>query len=331
VTGEITMNTAAGLQVLDIQRLSTEDGPGLRTTLFTKGCPLRCAWCHNPESISPKRQILWVGQHCIGCRLCVNACPISALDLSENGIKRDILLCTGCAACSEACPTGANELKGELRTVEELCHELCKDRAYFEESGGGVTISGGDPMMQGEEVSRLLALLKAEGISTAIDSALLTTKQNLDTVLDHTDHLLLDLKLADEEEHKKWTGVSNTVILENAKYVADRMRRGKNPARLWIRTPIIPNATATGENIRGIARFIAAELSDVFERWELCAFNNLCKDKYARLAQDWQFATTPLMLSEDMDSLLDEARAQLTDFSEKISWTGAVQLKELTV
>jgi pyruvate formate lyase activating enzyme len=270
---------------------------------------------------------MWVGAHCIGCRLCEKACPQKGLRLDETGQHRDLAKCTACAACGDACPTGATEVKGEMQTVDALCRELLKDRAYFEESGGGITVSGGEALAQPEAVAELLSRLRAEGVPTALDSTLFAPKQALDTVLPQVDLLLLDLKLMDDGLHQKWTGVSNALILENAKYLAQRMRRGENPTRLWIRTPIIPGATDTRDNVTAIARFIAAELADVFERWELCTFNNLCQDKYARLGQDWMFAKSPLMGAAEMDALLAAARAPLGNL-DKISWTGAVRIEE---
>ncbi|MDR0885819.1 MAG: glycyl-radical enzyme activating protein [Clostridiales Family XIII bacterium] len=327
------------INMLDIQRLSTEDGPGLRTTLFTKGCPLKCAWCHNPESISPKRQRVWIDTHCMGCQLCVKACKANALQMTNTGLIKDAALCADCGACADICPTGAIEVKGDKKSVDELCYELLKDRAYFEESGGGITISGGDPLMQAEDTAKLFAALQAQGVQTALDTTLFTSKEKLDLVLPHVDLLLLDIKIFDNVRHEQWTGVSNIRILENARYIAQRMRKGENPTRLWIRTPIIPGATDTVENIKAIAQFVTAELGDIFERWELCAFNNLCKDKYTRLGLDWTFADATLMRTTQMDELLAAAKATFASSvssasldasadSEKISWTGAVQMED---
>ena len=314
------------IKVLDIQRLSTEDGPGLRTTTFVKGCPLKCAWCHNPESIQPKEQMIWLENHCIGCRLCVQACPNHAISLSEAGQKRDMSLCVGCQTCADACPTLSVEVKGRDWDVDALVEELLKDRAYFEKSGGGITVSGGDPMLQWEKVVVLLRKLKEAGISTALDSALLTTQNALDTVLPYVDLLLMDIKLIDEEQHKHWTGVSNAVILSNIRYIAQQKRDGKLSTGIWIRTPMIPGATATEANLSGISRFISENLHGLFERWELCAFNNLCRDKYRRLGMVWQFADTPLMTRSEMDDLHAIAQRNSSE-PEKIFWTGSTAVE----
>lgn len=314
------------IKVLDIQRLSTEDGPGLRTTTFVKGCPLKCAWCHNPESIQPQEQLIWLENHCIGCRLCVQACPNHAITLTEEGQKRDMSLCVGCQTCADACPTLSVEVKGRDWDVDELVQELLKDRAYFEKSGGGITVSGGDPMLQWEKVVVLLRRLKEAGISTALDSALLTTQKALDTVLPYVDLLLMDIKLIDEEQHRLWTGVSNRVILDNIRYIAQQKREGKLRTGIWIRTPMIPGATATEENLSGISRFISENLQGLFDRWELCAFNNLCRDKYRRLGIQWQFADTPLMKRAQMDALRAIAQQNSSE-PEKIFWTGSTAVE----
>ena len=314
------------IKVLDIQRLSTEDGPGLRTTAFVKGCPLRCAWCHNPESIQPQEQMIWLENHCIGCRICIQACPNHALSLTEAGQNRDMSLCKGCQTCADVCPTLSNEVKGKDWDVDELVEELLKDRAYFEKSGGGITVSGGDPMLQWDKVVVLFRKLKEAGISTALDSALLTTQKALDTVLPYVDLLLMDIKLIDDAEHKKWTGVSNTTILSNIRYLAQQKRKGRLQTNIWIRTPIIPGATATEENIAGISRFIDENLQGLFERWEMCAFNNLCRDKYRRLGLEWYFANTPLMKRAEMDAIHAVAQRNNSE-PEKIFWTGSTAVE----
>lgn len=314
------------IKVLDIQRLSTEDGPGLRTTAFVKGCPLRCAWCHNPESIQPQEQMIWLENHCIGCRLCIQACPNHALSLTEAGQIRDMSLCKGCQTCADACPTLSVEVKGRDWDAGELAEELLKDRAYFEKSGGGVTVSGGDPMLQWDKVVVLFRKLKEAGISTALDSALLTTQKALDTVLPYVDLLLMDIKLIDDAEHKKWTGVSNTTILNNIRYLAQQKREGRLHTNIWIRTPIIPGATATEDNIAGISRFIDENLHGLFERWEMCAFNNLCRDKYRRLGIEWYFANTPLMKRAEMDAIHAIAQRNNSE-PEKIFWTGSTAVE----
>ena len=142
--------------VLEIQRMSTEDGPGIRTTVFFKGCSLRCIWCHNPESISPQPQVQWIGSRCIGCRTCLDVCPNGALSAAPEGISIDRTLCNGCGTCVSECPSTAMDLLGEKWPLDALIEEVEKDRAYYDQSGGGITVSGGDPTMQADFVEAFL-------------------------------------------------------------------------------------------------------------------------------------------------------------------------------
>lgn len=290
------------MRILNIQRMSTEDGPGLRTTLFVKGCPLACAWCHNPESLSYKFQIEWLGDRCIGCRTCLDLCPQGALTMTDEGLQIDRTLCDLCLVCYEGCPARAIERKGEDRTVDDLFEELMKDRAYFGKEGG-ITLSGGEIMSQADEAASLLQRFKEAGVHTAIDSSGLCSKEALDRVLPWTDLVLYDLKLADSQAHKKWTGVGNERILDNFHYLLSRKKDlGYD---IWVRTPIIPGATDSDDNIRALAALV----EDRVEAWELCAFNNLCCDKYSRLGGTWAFQGVPLMTRARMEELEALARA----------------------
>ncbi len=293
--------------VLEIQRMSTEDGPGLRTTVFLKGCPLRCAWCHNPESIKPDAEVQWIGSRCIGCGTCITVCRQGALGKSSRGIDINRKLCVGCGDCAKECPSTAMETLGTLWSVKELVRELLKDRAYFENSGGGVTLSGGEATMQPRFALEVMRALKAEGVQTALDTCGLCKQETLEELLTAADVALFDIKLMDEAKHKRYTGAGNDLILSNLRFVAKRMKTEMFPKRLWIRTPIIPDATDDAENISAIGRFIAEELCDAVERWELCAFNNLCKDKYKRLSLEWEFDDAELISKDKMEELLNAA------------------------
>ncbi len=311
-------------RVLEIQRMSTEDGPGIRTTVFLKGCPLSCAWCHNPESISRLPQIHWLGAGCLGCGLCVEVCPASALTLTDKGVTVNRKICTGCGLCADTCPSVSIELLGRMWSIEDLVNELVKDKAYFENSGGGVTLSGGESTMQREFTAGVLKELRSRGISTAIDTCGLFPEQVFDEIFPYADIILFDLKEADPDLHKKFTGVSNEPIIENLHKVAAYVKEHLYPERIWVRTPVIPGATARIDNIKAIGGIISRLPSGVVERWELCAFNNLCADKYKRLGIEWEFSGTGLVEKSEMEKLFETAKSSGVR-EDIVSWSGSVR------
>ncbi len=312
--------------ILEIQRMSTEDGPGIRTTVFFKGCSLRCRWCHNPESISPHPQVHWISNQCIGCKICLEVCPEGALTFTEDGNRIDRNLCNGCGLCTEECPGDALALLGKSWEVDNLFQEIIKDRAYFEKSGGGVTLGGGEPTLQAPFCLVLMKKLKEAGIRTALDTCGMCSPEALEGLLPHTDLLLFDLKEIDPEKHKRFTGVSNDRILKNLTRVGDFMQSNGHPMKLWIRTPIIPDATVTDENIRGIGKFIATNLCGLVKRWELCAFNNLCKDKYSRLDLTWAYKDCELFSRLQMGKMAAGARNSGVDPA-IVLWSGSTKLE----
>jgi pyruvate formate lyase activating enzyme len=299
--------------ILHLQRLSTEDGPGLRTTVFFKGCPLHCAWCHNPESIPARMQIQWFSTRCILCLTCVETCPNSCLNMTADGLTIDRQRCdqSDCrGVCAAACPSGALEVLGQTVTVEALLADLLKDRAYYEvpvlppgrgeKTAGGVTLSGGEPAFQPDFAEALLCALKEQGISTALDTCGLCSTGTLDRLLPYTDLVLFDLKMLDPELHHEFTGSSNLRILENLEHIRNFINRNERPIRLWIRTPLIPGATFSEQNLSAIGRHLADHLDGTVSRWELCAFNNLCRDQYTRLGLSWAYAATPLLTRAEL-------------------------------
>lgn len=303
--------------ILDIQRMSTEDGPGLRTTVFFKGCTLKCSWCHNPESISCTPSVQFQKERCIGCYTCINECPNKALYMSDTGIKFDFDKCKSCYDCAEVCPTGAIIVKGKRYTVDELFKELIKDKAYFGE-GGGVTLSGGEVLIQANFAADLLKRLREANIDTAVDTAGYVPYQAIEAVLPYTDHLLYDIKIMDPEKHKFYTGGDNKLILENL------VKAAETGVKIWIRTPIIPDATDNEQNIIRIAEFINRNLNNKIERWELCAFNNLCKSKYEMLDKIWEFKEAKLMGKQKMNGLLSLAKDVLIN-KDIVSCTGVTE------
>ena len=313
-------------RILHLQRLSTEDGPGLRTTVFFKGCPLRCAWCHNPESLSRELQTQWFGVRCIACDTCIATCPNGCLSRAADGeLVIDRTRCEACGKCAEACPSGALEALGRLVNADELLAELLKDRAYFDKSGGGVTLSGGEPTFQPDLAEVLLAGLKAQGISTALDTCGLCSVRTLERLLPFTDLVLFDLKLADTQAHRHFTGMPNAPILDNLRFL--KTYASQHPLEIWIRTPLIPGVTDAEENLQALGAILAAGLDGSVQRWELCAFNNLCRDQYHRLGLDWAYARTPLMSAAELESAGRAARRSGVR-PEIVSTTGATRLEE---
>ena len=300
-----TTNTA---RILHFQRLSTEDGPGIRTTIFFKGCPLHCEWCHNPESISLKPQIQWFENRCIGCRICIDTCPLNALTADNTGIHIDREICTGCGICSRECPANALELLGQSIGYDDCISELRKDKPYYISSDGGVTASGGEPAIQADFLVGVFTALQEMGIHTALDTCGACRPDQLAKLLPLSDMILFDIKHIEPDLHRRYTGSSNISIFNNLNLIADYMAQHPGKIRLWIRTPLIPGTTATADNITGIGRYLAKHLAGKIERWELCAFNNLCADKYTRLGMDWPYTGFPLLTEEELNGFENYAK-----------------------
>lgn len=235
-------------RLFNIQRFSVHDGPGIRTTMFFKGCNLRCRWCHNPESWSPEPQIQYFGEKCAGCGDCMSVCSHGVR--IENGKRVGTDRCIFCRKCEDACMNGALKFAGEEYTVQELVQLALRDMDYYISSGGGVTVSGGEPLLQVPFIRELFQQLKTKGISTALDTAGNVDFERFEAVLPYTDLVLLDLKIMDETLHKEYTGVSNRRILENAETL---MKLGQ---RMHIRVPMIAGVNDTMENARALRDFI---------------------------------------------------------------------------
>jgi pyruvate formate lyase activating enzyme len=314
--------------ILHVQRLSTEDGPGIRSTVFFKQCPLACRWCHNPESISPRPELQWFSSRCIGCRSCEDACPRACIRLTDEELRIDRTRCDGCGACAAACPSNALEILGRTVSVDALARELVRDRAYYESSDGGVTLSGGEPLAQPDFTAALVRSLKDLGIATAVDTCGFASMDGIARILPDVDLILYDVKAIDPGVHRILTGRTNEIILRNLLQI-QAMRQARNGGpRLWIRTPLIPGATATEANLHAIGSFLAQSMDGMLERWELCAFNNLCRDKYRRLGIAWAYAETPLMRRGELDALAGTARSSGIDPA-LVTVTGAARSEEV--
>lgn len=227
----------SGLQtglVFDIKRFALHDGPGIRTTVFLKGCPLSCTWCHNPESQSPVAEVLFREDVCTGCSACVAACTEDAITLTKGVSGLDRSRCTGCGACADVCPTGARSLCGETKTVSALVDHVERDILFYDQSGGGMTLSGGEPLMQADFCVQILEACRRRRIHTTVDTCGYADAETLRAVADAADLFLFDIKSVDDDRHRAAIGVSNRPILENLRQL------NAWGSRLWIRIPLVP-------------------------------------------------------------------------------------------
>lgn len=295
--------------ILSIQRMSTEDGPGLRTTVFFKGCSLECRWCQNPESISPKPQIVWHDWKCIGAGQCEAVCRERAIRREGRKVAIDLSRCTLCGECADTCPTTAIELLGTPWGLDDLVAEVAKDRSYFESSGGGVTVSGGEPALQPSFVAAFLERCRLLGLHTALDTCGMCSANSLERLASRADLVLYDLKEMNPDRHARFTGQSNAKILSNLIAWGEHIRHSSPRPALWIRTPLIPGATAIDENVRQVGAFLLENLDGLVSRWELCAFNNLPRDKYRRLGLRWEYENTELLTRDELRHFAEVARA----------------------
>ena len=267
--------------IFDIKRYAINDGPGIRTTLFMKGCPLRCVWCHNPESWTPRPQILYKKSKCIGCQSCVEVCQQQALVLTSDGIRPTDKACVLCGRCTQECPTTALEMCGREWTMEELMAEVEKERVIMENSGGGVTLCGGDPLMHPDYTLKLLCELGRRGFHRTVDTTLYAVPAVVKAVADACELLLVDLKLMDSELHRLYTGVPNELILQNIRWLAEA---GK---QFFVRIPLIEGINADKENIDRTARFLKdLPWLGVAERnltVNLLPYHDVGKDKHRRM------------------------------------------------
>ncbi len=270
--------------VFDIKRFSIHDGPGIRTTVFFKGCPLSCWWCHNPESQAAEPELVFRANRCIRCGACLTACPEDAISMDSDGVSTDMEMCTRCGACVEVCYAEARELVGREMSVAQVVAEVERDVPFFDGSGGGVTFSGGEPLMQWRFLLGLLQACQEREIHTALDTCGFSPWEALDRVREHVDLFLYDLKLVDDARHRKFTGVSNASILSNLHALS---REGH---RIVLRVPIIPGVNDDDASVQRIGAFAAAlpHLDGV----DLLPYHHAGVDKYERLSRVYRLPRT---------------------------------------
>jgi len=290
--GDRTTESCRGL-VLNMVRFALHDGPGIRTTVFLKGCPLNCWWCHNPESRSIKTEVICAAERCIRCGDCVRACPEGALELNEQ-IIRNPSLCQQDARCVEACPTGAQEVFGRWMTLPRVMAEVLKDQIFFDESGGGVTASGGEPLMQADFVEALLAACRCRGIHTVLDTCGYAEWQQLDRVRRNADLILFDLKIMDPAKHQQFTGVRNDRILGNLVSLA------KGQSAVIVRIPVIPGVNDDEDNFAAVSGFLAPL---GIRRIDLLPYHRIAIGKYSRLGLPYRMGDVAPSAEEHLQAI----------------------------
>ena len=269
-------NSGHGI-IFNIQGYCIHDGPGIRTSVFLKGCPLRCLWCQNPESHSHDPELLFAEEKCTGCGKCVQVCPEKAIRMHGKASQTDRRLCKSTGLCVDACPNEARAVIGRRATADEVFKEIAADSLFYQESGGGVTLSGGEPLAQPEFATSILKKCRDAGFHTALDTCGYASWATAREVLRHVNLVLFDFKHMNPEMHKKYTGVSNELILQNAEKIHSEMS-----IPMWARITLVPGFNESAENIEATAGFIANRLSTAIPV-HLLPYHRLGEAKWERL------------------------------------------------
>jgi pyruvate formate lyase activating enzyme len=283
--------------IFNIQRFSVQDGPGIRTTVFFKGCPLRCPWCSNPESQRPYLEVAHRDTLCDQCGRCVEACDLKAISLADKGVRIDREICNNCGKCVSVCSPHALRVLGQVLSVEDVFHEIERDELYYRNSKGGVTASGGEPLSQSHFVSALFKRCQEAGIHTTLDTCGYATRPVLERVLEYTDLVLYDLKLVDPVIHRKVTKKPNQSILRNVRYIVER------EIPIIIRVAVIPGFTGTAENIRAVASFVEELDGDISVN--LLPYHRFGTGKYKMLDRKYELSRLKAPSEEELRTIVD--------------------------
>lgn len=288
--------------IFDIKRYAIHDGPGIRTTIFLKGCSLRCQWCQNPEGQESNPEIILRSSRCATeCNECVSICSLDAISKDRNSIEIDKAKCNLCRECEEVCAYEALEIVGREVTAQELAEEIEKDKIFFDESGGGVTFSGGEPLMQLDFLEALLKEIKKKNIHVTLDTSGYVSFEGLDRISEKVDLFLYDLKIMDDEKHEKYTGVSNKLILENLRKLAER---GKSVA---VRIPLVSGINDDNQSIHMLVDFLQS-LKNI-NQISLLSYHRGGREKYKRLRKE----KLPKTFQSPSDERIEEIKKILTD------------------
>ena len=296
--------------IFDIKRFSIHDGPGIRSTVFLKGCPLSCRWCHNPESQSFKTELILRPERCLACGECAEVCPHGNIKLDEGKILQNKEDCVVCGTCITVCYPGVREIIGQEVSVQDVVDELARDRVFYEESGGGVTFSGGEPLCQPDFLEETLSSCKNAGLNTALDTCGSGPWKQLDRQIKSLDLVLYDLKILDDGLHKQYTGVSNAEILENFR------RLTKTDVEIIVRRPVIPGINDSMEEINRLGKFLTETNGD--SKIDLLPYHALSLDKYKRLGRE----QLPAAWETPSPEVMGRISNQLSDLGHQVGWRG---------